>query len=504
MRTTRLVAGWSAIVLISGAGAGCSAGTRYAPDGLRSGLAETTPQEERALRDSARAQQVADEVGPRVSVMADFEDASGTRRVDATFHMSDDAYVIVGQLDASGRLTVVFPSAPGDDGFVRGDEIYHVPPFFAGFGDEYAWRYSNYQYTTHSAASRYNSYDAGMGYVFVIASWRPMRLDRITNGNKWESYEVSDINYMSDPREAIEELGSLVAGDNREAYTIEYAHYTTTNYGNYAYSDFDRYNSSCSAYGASPFLGYRPMLFSPYGMSPYGAFGLSSFGCGNGLGYAGYYGVGYPIYAAPGQAPLITGPRPRLPLGMPILHLPLNDPNGLALHLPQRGTFTPGGHGSVDVYGSIYRRPGLLTEDAPGSRVRGGQWSGGTQSTFAPRRPSIQDMIGARSANEGTRDISGRGAAINTPAGWASPNRANGVTRGGQSGRWSNGGTQATAGQSGRSYGGTQAHSGARSEGGHAAPTHASPSGGGHAAAAPTHAEPARSAPSSSSGSKKP
>ncbi|HWC45778.1 MAG TPA: hypothetical protein VG868_06655, partial [Casimicrobiaceae bacterium] len=140
------------------------------------------------MRDSAAAQEIADEVGPRVTVRADFDYAGGSRQVQATFHMYDDAYVIVGHLDAAGRLKIVFPSEPGDDGFVRGDKVYHVPAFFAGFADEYAWRHNDYQYRYHSIASRRDSYDAGLGYVFVIASWRPMRLDRITDGNHWETY----------------------------------------------------------------------------------------------------------------------------------------------------------------------------------------------------------------------------------------------------------------------------------------------------------------------------
>src|SRR4051794_5282697 len=250
MRTTRLAWSWSAIVLMSGMSGGCAVATRSAPDGLSdpAALAQTTREERRQQRDSAEAQAIADEVGPRVTVSADFQYAGSNRQVDARFHMYDDAYVVVGHLDASGRLKILFPSQPGDDGFVRGDKIYQIPSFFAGFADEYQWRYSEYRSLTHSIASRHDSYDAGLAYVFVVASWRPMRLDRIADGNKWATYEVADVNYMYDPREAVEELAATVAGDNREAYTIEYAHYSTTNYGTYALSDFDAVNGGCAGY----------------------------------------------------------------------------------------------------------------------------------------------------------------------------------------------------------------------------------------------------------------
>ena len=102
MRATRLVLPWSAVVLFSGAIAGCAA-TASSRSGWAAladaSLTQTTPDEWRQLRDSAKAQEVADEVGPRVSVTADF-DYSESRRVDVTFHMYDDAYVIVGHLDA--------------------------------------------------------------------------------------------------------------------------------------------------------------------------------------------------------------------------------------------------------------------------------------------------------------------------------------------------------------------------------------------------------------------
>ena len=515
MRTTRLVAGWSAIVLASGLGAACATGTatRYASDGLTS----PTPDESRALRDSARAQAVADEVGPRVTVSADFDNSSGARRVEATFHMYDDAYVIVGHLDAAGRLSIVFPSAPGDDGFVRGDKIYHVPSFFAGFNDEYQWRYSNYRYSSHALGARNDSYDAGLGYVFVVASWRPMRLDRITDGNRWERYEVSDVNYMADPREAIEELGSLIAGDNREAYTIEYAHYTTTNYGTYAFSDFDRYNGGCSSLASWPFAGFG--FFSPFGYTPFGAFGYNSAGCSGYAYYPGFYAFGgYPTYAPGSVAPPIVPPRPRVPIGSPIFRLPENGTGAIAFHNPETGAAAPGVKGSVagaGVNGSQYRRPGLIAEDAAGPRRPGERQPVSGEMSLGSHRPTIQDMIGSRVTEPGFRGFTPRGSnASDNGSAWGHQQR--GMTAGGTrsaegANRWNNGGSSARAsGETGRSYGGQESHAAPThaSDGSHASPSVSAPRGGGETRSAPpAHAEPSHSSPppaSSSSGSKKP
>ncbi|HKN65486.1 MAG TPA: hypothetical protein VJW73_04375 [Gemmatimonadaceae bacterium] len=521
MRTTRLAMSWSAIVLMSSGGTGCAIATQSAPEGFRAddAIAQSTPEERRQMRDSVAAQQVADEVGPRVTVRADFDYAGGSRQVEATFHMYDDAYVIVGHLDAAGRLKIVFPSEPGDDGFVRGDKIYHVPAFFAGFADEYAWRLNDYRNSYHNIASRRDSYDAGLGYVFVIASWRPMRLDRITDGNRWATYNVSDASYMSDPRDAIEELGSVIAGDNTEAYTIEYAQYMTTNHGMYSYSDFNAVNGGCSGYRSS--LGFQPFsLFSPFGFMPMAGFGFGSSNCGYafaGYGYAnGYgYGYGYPYgYGRPvGVVPVTGLPGLRhgpitTPLGLPILHLPRvqGGTGGMAV---APGTSMPGTQAST----SQYRRPGLIAEDAGGRRMPGERQAQGGDLGFTSRRPTIQQMIGTRRVDDGSglRNTGRENTTRDNPS-WPSSRGYNAPGGSETRSQW-HGGNRATS-ESGRSTG-TPSRAGGestRQAPSHPSPSHFSPPHGETTRSAPApapspaHSEPARSAPaaSSSSGSKKP
>ncbi|HKW49170.1 MAG TPA: hypothetical protein VJN70_17080 [Gemmatimonadaceae bacterium] len=502
MRATRLVLPWSAVVLFSGAVAGCAATASHAADGLRAAdasLGQTTPEEWRQLRDSAKAQEIADEVGPRVSVSADF-DYGESRRVDVRFHMYDDAYVIVGHLDATGRLKIVFPSAPGDDGFVRGDKMYYVPQFFAGFADEYRWRYSEQQYRYQNAASKLDSYDAGLAYVFVIASWRPMRLDRISDGNRWQNYDISDISYMHDPREAVEELGSLIAGDNREAYTIEYAHYYSTNYGNYSLSTFNAINSgACYGYGSSLGFGFIGMpLFSPYGVFPSSSYG-SSFGCG-GYGYG--YAYGYPVYYAPITVYPIVPRGPRIPIGTPVVHFPRGGTGTtVAFHRPDvRGASQPPSGSNVNAAmtsnGSSYRRPGLITEDAPGGTIHGqGRVAGSEMGLTSTRRPSIQQMIGTRQIDQATRGTGVREAGmrdVGRDNSWSSTNRGGvSVPRGNDNGARMSPSTGRSANANGESH--------AYSPPARMQPTHSAPSHVEASHSAPARSEPARSAPASSS-----
>ena len=508
MRTTRLVLPWSVGAMFVGVlASGCATTAPSSQDGLRvdPGIARFTSTEQRERVDSARAQAVADEVGPRVTVSADFDYAGGSRQVDARFHMYDDAYVVVGHLDAAGRMKIVFPSQPGDDGFVRGDKIYHVPPFFAGFADEYAWRQSEYRYRYHSISSRTDSYDAGLGYVFVVASWRPMRLDRIADGNRWQTYDVSDISYMADPREAIEELGSVIAGDNREAYTIEYAHYSTTNAGMYSFSDFDAANSGC--YSNLGFMGFAPRsLFSPFGFLS--GFGYGSSGCGWQYNSLAYYPVayGYPV-----TRPYLNGPpvlRPPVgspPLGSPIFRRPQLT-GTIATHRPEPTSVTPvAPMGPARVSSaSTYHRPGLIAEDAGAPRGQGRSVESGAQLRGTSDRPSIQEIVGRRRIDDGARTMGARdngGWAIRQPS---STNR---------------GGARVSTRDGGGVYRGQGARSveGARPSPSHGSPSYSAPrsqpspprversaprSEPSHSAPARTEARPAPS--SSSSGSKKP
>ena len=72
------------------------------------------------IGDSIIAQALADREGPRVTIHAQISNAADSRRVRGVFRLEDDAYVIVGHIDADGVLRIAFPNDPTDDGFVRG------------------------------------------------------------------------------------------------------------------------------------------------------------------------------------------------------------------------------------------------------------------------------------------------------------------------------------------------------------------------------------------------
>lgn len=202
--------------------------------------------------------------GPRVSVYANVSTQAGARHVSASFHLDDDAYVLVGHIDADGVLRIEFPENPTDNGFARGHASYETASFFGGFTSEMRARFST-DYGHLTGASRADSYDGGFSYIFVIASWKPMRFDQFSHNGAWDSYEVADQDYLRDPRPAVYELASLLAGTNPDEYTVKFARgFDTYSSGTYL---SDSYGSS--AFGASLCQGFGYGFDYGFGLSPF-------------------------------------------------------------------------------------------------------------------------------------------------------------------------------------------------------------------------------------------
>ena len=382
----------------------------------------------RQLQDSVTAQAIADEQGPRVSIRAEFTSYGSSRRVEAFFNVKDDAYVFIGHLDANGIVKVLFPQSPDDDGFVRSGS-YHTAPMFAGFETDYSWRRAHYYSQISTSPARLDSYDYGTGFMFIVASWRPLRLDRVAENGKWSTFQLASDDFITDPRPAVGELASILAGDNREAYTVEFAKYYRTNLSQSTYASSSFSSLQC-AFGASeaamfypwlrsayiPVYGYNPFGYNPFASYQYG-FGVGS-PCG---GYGGYYGgyYAYTPFVPRQQAPPITAPLQRPTPYIQLVTPRWARPNG---QLPTTPTPAPAGGADApaiqagprlratddllrprDAHASNgYRQRGLITDE-----------QGATPTSTAPRiagesqRPSIVDMVGRR------REEMGGGTGVN-------------------------------------------------------------------------------------------
>jgi len=372
-----------------------------------------------AERDSMFAQAIADRDGPRVSISTELSSFADSRRLRATFHLEDDAYVVVGHLDADGTLRIVFPVDPLDDGFVRGRKSYQTAEFFAGFNDQYRYRRSTRMFAYGPAT--YDSYDGGLGYVFVVASWRPMRFDRFTTDGRWDSFELAEMDYIRDPRPAIYELASLLAGENREAYTVTFARYSTTRV---AYTGF---GGMSSAFGSGYCSGYEPAGFasSPFGLlNSMNFLNRGSFGSGTfyyrGTRYAydafedcyravpTFYYNPYGFQYGIAQTPPITPRRRAFAFdGSPRSPLTPRVPPGHAMpQHPQAQDAGPAGNAPVVLPVSPqYRQRGLITDDDPSTGpIRRQPRVEGHDPVGERTRPTLQEMTNRRgeNAHEGT------------------------------------------------------------------------------------------------------
>jgi hypothetical protein len=218
----------------------------------------------------------ANEEGPRVSIYTEVENSAGAELVRANFHLDDDAYVLVGHIDADGVLRISFPETPVDNGFAHGHTSYQTAQFLGGFAGQYRARFSPGMPRLDARAVN-DSYDGGLGWVFVIASWQPMHFEKFSTGGYWDSFEIDDANYMKDPRPAVYELAALLAGTNPSSYTVRFANIrdTQTIYGGRS-AFADAYGAQmCNGFGYGFSYGFAS---TPFGMSSFNPVYLYGYG----------------------------------------------------------------------------------------------------------------------------------------------------------------------------------------------------------------------------------
>jgi hypothetical protein len=162
------------------------------------------------------------ERGPRAQIWTTDEFSTGNR-IRASFRLDDDAYVVVVNVGLDGYARVIFPESPEDDGFMRGGRTYRLPAFFPGFANNFrASRYGR----LYNATSAYDGvYDRYAGYVFIIASWRPMHLQIAEALGLWDDYRLATRDEQLEPYVAMHRLADrLVPGRSRD-YTARFARY---------------------------------------------------------------------------------------------------------------------------------------------------------------------------------------------------------------------------------------------------------------------------------------
>ena len=164
------------------------------------------------------------EGGPRVDIWTD-EGVQTLNRVRASFRLRDDAYVAAFSVGRDGRITLVYPESPEDPTLLRADHVYRLPETFPGFvtpaaGYERYARYSQVQFGNYGSPLR----DAG-GYIFIVASWSPLRLDRLEELGLLDTYRNVNFGGSLRPFDVMHQYAEALVPRGRSWYTVDHAYY---------------------------------------------------------------------------------------------------------------------------------------------------------------------------------------------------------------------------------------------------------------------------------------
>lgn len=254
--------------------------------------------------------------GPRASIHAEYSGGILNRQANAVFKVDESAYVMIAHLGGDGRFEVVYPDNGRESGYVPAGKWFRTPTFTA-FYDGAPQLYSFAMLRYRTAGAQLDSYDGrGYGFVFLVAARHPLRFDRISDFGLWR--DLYDDNYggTTDPRHAVREFASIVAGG--QPYTLQFArNFSTVATMTYADARFDCAYLSEFAYlpFVSPYsytLGLYSMMEDPFGFR-------HDVGCGGRYAYSGLFDPNFGFYTpSPRSSPPPSTPSPPPPRDNPL------------------------------------------------------------------------------------------------------------------------------------------------------------------------------------------
>jgi hypothetical protein len=170
-----------------------------------------------------------------------------TNRGDNPFHTGEDArvylradrdaYVALFRVDTDGRVRVLFPRDPWDDGLVQAGREFEVE---GGHGYD-AFEIDDYP---------------GVGYVFAVASADRFDFDAITRGDHWDYRVIADGRVRGDPYVALTDLAERIVPPGYDDWDYDITPYYVERH--YDYPRFLCYD--CHSYAT--FSYWNPYAYS--------------------------------------------------------------------------------------------------------------------------------------------------------------------------------------------------------------------------------------------------
>jgi hypothetical protein len=170
---------------------------------------------------SGAKQAIAPKQGPKAYIHATYSGGMINRTADAVFRLEENAYVMVAHLAGDGRVEILFPEDARESGFLYAKKSYRTRSFTAYY-DAVPSMYSFAMTTYRGLGPRMDSYDgAGHGYIFLIASRKPLDFGEISEFGYWNDIQADSYRSNDDPRLFIRQLADQVSGKGE--YTLQFA-----------------------------------------------------------------------------------------------------------------------------------------------------------------------------------------------------------------------------------------------------------------------------------------
>ncbi|HJQ22218.1 MAG TPA: hypothetical protein VJ867_17910 [Gemmatimonadaceae bacterium] len=262
--------------------------------------------------------------GPKALLHAQYYGGMLNRQIEAVFKVEENAYVMVGHLGGDGRFDVLYPEDARESGRVNGGKWFRTsesPAYYDAAPFLYSFATSRFR----TAGAQLDSYDGrGYGFIFMIASARPLDFDRISTVGLWNDLDLENYGQSIDPRPQIRHLAEALA--HGQPYTLKFARSVST-YSNATYADYQYDCALLQELGYASFVtpySYWFGLFSPFTMMGYNSYGgFNDYGGFGGCGSSRYAYAPFPTYVtyttASAPIPTPTGSRffrpPHRPLG---------------------------------------------------------------------------------------------------------------------------------------------------------------------------------------------
>ena len=207
--------------------------------------------------------------GPEGNVRVEYEGGIFNRRLEALFNVKRPAYVMVAHLGGDGVIRVLFPEDARETGWIGNGRLYRTDIAQADYDAAPGYWFMR-PTVFRTVGARSDSYDGnGHGFVFMIASSRPLDFGRVSEFGLWNEYESAEYVTTSDPRTVVREYANVVAPHGQ--YTLDYA----SNFSSWSSYSFANSQMDCA------------ILSSGYGFRPW----YATYSIMQGLGY---YSMGFP------------------------------------------------------------------------------------------------------------------------------------------------------------------------------------------------------------------